>query len=169
MTQAEREAVGRRQQEALDRCTTDVQRERCHALHAQGKATYPVRRKGVGVVAEFRRYVETGDAGKIGPGLYDLSTSGAGGFNDIAHFDLNGYRFHSYHVYTDGMTSGEVADAILKIAQGERGRLEADLQAKVDAARLAEAQRLATLLGMRLEPADGTASLQPAGQMSLTL
>src|SRR3990172_1567769 len=86
----------RRIREILERCTTDAQRATCERLHAEEKTAYPERRQGRSVIAEFRRYCETFDPEKIGQGLYRFSTGGAGGLNEIAHFDIHGFR----HVYS---------------------------------------------------------------------
>lgn len=60
--------------------------------------------------------------------------------------------YHSLHVYTDGLTSGHVAHAIIDLAAGAKERVYADWKRKHDAAALAEAERLADSLGMRLVP-----------------
>lgn len=172
----------RRERETLERCKTDEQRATCERLHAADKTAYPERRQGKTVVAEFRRYCETRDAAKIGEGLYHFSIMGAGGLNDIAHFNLGGFRreyphpalylerllfpeldrswhsdpredpegFHSYYVYTDGMTSGEVCLAIVRIAENLRAELAQDFNERVNTAKRAQARELAESLGMKL-------------------
>lgn len=174
----------RRVRETLKRCKTDAQRETCERLHAADKMAYPERRQGRTVVAEFRRYCETRDAEKIGEGLYHFSICGAGGLNDIAHFDLRGFRaeyphpalylerllfpelerswradpredpegYHSYYVYTDGMTAGEVCLAVVRIAEQMREELLRDWQERMNAAKLAAARELAAELGMKVVP-----------------
>ena len=104
------EYVDRRQQETLDRCTTPAQRERCDQLHAQGKTAYPYARQGKSVIAEFRRYCETFDPEKIGKGLYDWSIMGSGGLDDIAHYDLHGFRATYPHpaYYIEGLLIPEI-------------------------------------------------------------
>lgn len=175
------EYAARRFQETLGRASTDAQRRRLMSLFALGKDVYASNCTGASIVAQFRRYVETGDSAKIGRALYVFSHATGGGFSDIAHYDLEGYRrsyshpalyvecvvlaawpawpesyrehpegYHCATVYRDGMTSGDVVHAIVKIALEQRDRLIADLQAQRDAADLAEAQRLADRLGMRL-------------------
>lgn len=170
----------RRIRETLERCTTDAQRATCERLHAADKTAYPQKRQGKTVVAEFRRYCETRDPEKIGQGLYHFSIMGAGGLNDIAHYDLHGFRHkyphpaiylerllfpevdrgydvreepnwcHSQDVYTDGMTNGEVCLAVVRIAEQVRQKLSDDLAEKVSAARLAKAQELAASIGMKV-------------------
>lgn len=164
----------RRQRETFERCTTDAQRATVTRLHEQGVTAYAETRQGRTVVAECRRYFETCDAEKIGAGLYAFSTGGAGGFNEIAHYDLGGFRhvyhhpavylnlverarrghdpreFHSQYVYTDGMTAGEVAVAIFALAEAHEDAVTADYRLRRDAEALAEAQRLAESLGMKL-------------------
>ena len=173
----------RRERETLERCTTQAQRETCQRLHSQGKTAYPESRQGKTVIAEFRRYCETFDPEKIGQGLYRFSTGGAGGLDEIAHYNLHGFRhvfrhpifyidellvprvarwpearrvdpngYHSYYVYTDGMTAGEVAFAIIDLAAEHRDRVLADYTRKRDAAALAEAERLAESVGMQVVP-----------------
>ena len=175
--------VERRKRETIERCTTPVQRATCERLHAEGKTAYPERRQGKTVVAEFRRYCETRDPEKIGPGLYHFSIMGAGGLDDIAHYDIHGFRheyphpavyierllmpetnrwyfdpreepngFHSQHVYTDGMTAGEVCRDILAIADAQREQIARSGLAKIQEEKLAKAERLAEDLGMRLVP-----------------
>lgn len=174
----------RRKREALERCKTDEQRATCERLHAADKTAYPERRQGNTVVAEFRRYCETRNPEKIGEGLYHFSIMGAGGLNDIAHYDIHGFRrqyphpalylerllfpeidrswhsdpredpegFHSYFVYTDGMTSGEVCLAIVRIAESLRAELAQDCDARVATAKIEQARELAESLGMKLVP-----------------
>jgi len=174
----------RRERETLERCTTDAQRATCERLHAADKTAYPEKRQARTVIAEFRRYCETFDPEKIGHGLYRFSTGGAGGLNEIAHFDIYGFRhvywhpcryiedllyfeanrghwdpredpngYHSFYVYTDGMTAGEVFAAILEIADDRREIVRADLLAKASAAALAKATELAESIGMKVVPA----------------
>jgi hypothetical protein len=81
-----------RQTEMLERATTDAQRARMRELFAAGKDAYAEARQGKSVVAAFRRYCETCDPEKIDAGLYHFSTGGAGGLNEIAHFNLHGFR-----------------------------------------------------------------------------
>jgi hypothetical protein len=165
--------IERRQREALERCTTDAQQATVTRLHAEEKVAYPEKRQGKGVVAAFRRYCETRDPEKIDAGLYHFSTQGAGGLNEIAHFDIHGFRHvyahpaiylqellfpemeryrgdHSFYVYTDGMTAGEVADAILELAHEHHAALLEDARSKIKAKRLAQATELAESLGMKL-------------------
>jgi hypothetical protein len=166
--------IERRQREALERCTTDAQRATVTRLHAEEKVAYPEKRQGKGVVAAFRRYCETCDPEKIDAGLYHFSTGGAGGLNEIAHYDIHGFRhvYHhpaiylerllapeldrwprqdfAYYVYTDGMTAGEVCDEIADLAVTHRGQVLAHYKAAVDADSLAAATRLAESLGMKL-------------------
>lgn len=171
----------RRERETLERCKTDAQRTTVLRLQALGKTAYPERRQGRTVIAEFRRYCETRDAAKIGEGLYAFSIYGAGGLNDIAHFDLHGFRheyphpalyierlllpetsrgfydpredpdgYHSFYVYTDGMTAGEVCREILAIADERRTALIEDLNGQVTAAKRAQLEALADELGVEL-------------------
>jgi hypothetical protein len=86
-----------RLREKLARATTEEQRAKMLVLANRGKDVYPEARQGKGVVAEFRRYCETRDPEKIGKGLYHFSTMGAGGLNDIAHFNLHGFRAEYPH------------------------------------------------------------------------
>jgi hypothetical protein len=171
--------IERRKRETLERCTTAAQLATCERLHAEDKTAYPEKRQGKTVIAEFRRYCETFDAEKIGEGLYHFSTGGAGGLNEIAHYDIHGFRhvyrhpcryiedllyyeanrghwdpredpngYHSFYVYTDGMTAGEVFAAILVIAGDRREVVRADFLAKANAAALAQASELAARIGM---------------------
>ena len=179
------EYVNRREAETLARCRTAAQSAKCLELHDRGKTAWPNPRQGKTVVAEFRRYCEALDSSKIGKGLYDWSIMGSGGLNDIAHYDLHGFRgtyphpahyiegllipevsrwpvddtetddpdwFHSQGVYTDGMTKGEVAFRIIEIALEQKERVYLDWKTKNDASKLAEAQRLAESLGMKVVP-----------------
>jgi len=101
----------RRERETLERCTTEAQRERCQRLHEQGKTAYPYKWQGKTIVAEFRRYCESFDPEKIGPGLYDWSIMGSGGLDDIAHYDLHGFRGtypHPAH-YIEGLLIPEIS------------------------------------------------------------
>jgi hypothetical protein len=176
--------TSQRQERQLSHATTEPQRARMRELFALDKDAWAEKRQGKSVIAEFRRYVETCDPEKIGQGLYAFSTSSP--LNDIAHFNLHGFRhvwdhpalyiqellipatascraenwpesFHAdpedyywLHVYTDGLTSGDIVCAIVAIAAEHRDRVLADWQTKHDAAALAEATRLAESLGMKL-------------------
>lgn len=171
----------RRIRETLERCNTEEQICTVKRLHAVGKTVYPENRRGEGVVAEFRSYLTTRDPEKIRQGLYRFSMGGAGGLNEIAHFNLDGFRsvyhhptvylerllypcvermhhdphkepdgFHSQYVYTDGLTAGEVLRRILNLADEHREVVTADYADKERAAVLAEAQRLAAVVGMKV-------------------
>jgi hypothetical protein len=176
-----------RRAERLERAKTLRQKETMERLFEEGKDAYPESRQGKTVVEEFRRYVDTRDPEKIGNGLYHFSTMGAGGLNDIAHFNIHGFRsvyphpavyierlliceierwsperlaedpnaYHSLYVYTDGMTSGEVAARIIEIAYTNRREVLADWKERRYAEDLAEATRLAARIGMRLVEKEG--------------
>lgn len=175
----------KRQNEMLAHAKTDVQRDRMRELFADGRDAYAESRQGKTVIGEFRRYLETCDPEKIGEGLYHFSTMGAGGLNEIAHFNLHGFRsvyphpavylerlllpqaerhgwledgvdpndYHSLYVYTDGLTAGDVCTAVLELAREHHDRVVADYRSARNAAALAEAERLAESVGMRLVPA----------------
>jgi hypothetical protein len=176
--------IEQRQQEQLARATTDVQREKMRELFALNKDVYPESRQGKSVIAAFARYCKTFDSEKIDQGLYHFSIMGAGGLDDIAHYNIHGFRgvyphpanyiegllipsverwpearridpndYHSLDVYTDGMTAGEVAHAIIDIAAEQKARVYADWKQKHDTAALETATRLAADLGMKLVPA----------------
>lgn len=81
-----------RHAERLERAKTPEQRATMQRLHEEGKTAWPESRQGKSVVAEFRRYVEQRDPEKIGKGLYHWSTMGSGGLNEIAHYDIYGFR-----------------------------------------------------------------------------
>ena len=61
--------------------------------------------------------------------------------------------YHSLYVYTDGMTAGEVAHAIIALATEHKERVYADWKQKRDSAALKEAESLAASVGMKLIPA----------------
>lgn len=86
-----------RLRERLSRATTEVQRARMLTLANEGKDVYAENRQGKTVIGEFRRYCETRDPERIGKGLYHFSTMGSGGLNDIAHFNLHGFRAEYPH------------------------------------------------------------------------
>lgn len=168
------------QAEQLEKCKTDAQLLEANRLIGLGKAVYVMSRQGKGVVAEFRRYVEKRDPEQIGDGLYHLMIQGAGGFNDIAHFNLHGFRSvyphpammieqlilpeirrwpdrfedadhgHSFYVYTDGMNAGQVAIAIVKIATDNWDGLIDDYNGIVRSHDEAELRRLADKLGVTI-------------------
>lgn len=169
----------RREREALERCRTEAQRARVRELHAQDICCYPESRQGKGVVAACRRYLETGDAGKIDEGLYRFAIAGAGGLNEIAHYDINGFRHvyadpakfldlidheesrpfsrqeHSSYVYTDGMTSQEVRGTIVALAAEHAGGVRARSENKRREEAFALASALGREFGFDVRRADG--------------
>jgi hypothetical protein len=166
----------RRIRETLERCTTPAQRATCERLHDEGKTAYPEKRQGQTVISEFLRYCQHKDPTKIRQGLYHFSIGGAGGLNEIAHYNLGGFQHvywhphiyieqlllpelargrridHSSYVYTDGMTAQEVGDQMLAIANAAYNQVAEDYEAKVAAAALAQATRLAESIGMKVVP-----------------
>lgn len=78
-------------------CSTDVQRAEFDRLIGLDKTPWPMKWKGASVIGEARRFFETGNNEKIGHALYDFSIQGSGGFNDIAHFNLYGFRAEYPH------------------------------------------------------------------------
>jgi hypothetical protein len=170
-TQAEYQA------EQLSKCKTDPQRFEANRLIGLGKTVYVRNRTGTGIIREFRRYVEKRDPGQIGEGLYELMIQGSGGFNDIAHFDLGGFRdvyrhpalmlerlifpeverwpenfrdpdnYHSFAVYKDGMHAGQVSCEIVRIAAAARREMTRDYLHIERAGDRTELERLAAKLG----------------------
>lgn len=144
MTTATETPVQRREREALARCRSEKQRERVVELHALGITCYPDTHRGRIIVRDFTRYLASGDASLISNGLYHFATQGAGGFNEIAHFDIHGFRavfadpatfvalalseaarspvLHSTYVYRDGMTGHEVRAEIVEAARNYEAR-----------------------------------------------
>lgn len=165
------------QADQLEKCKTDAQRKEADRLIGLGKTVYVGKGQGKSVVAQFRRYVEKRDPEQIGDALYYLMIQGSGGFNDIAHFNLYGFRdvyphptlmleqlifpevkrwpdhfsdpdsYHSFYVYTDGVHAGQVARQIVDIAAANRRELARDFMAIHQAAEKAELERLAAKLG----------------------
>src|SRR5207253_7122079 len=92
------------------KCNTDAQRQESDRLRALNKSAWPEKGQGKSVIAEARRYFETGDPTKIGEGLYHLSIMGSGGFNDIAHYNLHGFRAEYPHplIYISELVAPEV-------------------------------------------------------------
>lgn len=164
----------RRMRETLDRCKTEAQHETTEREQEAGRVVWLSDRSGKGVIAEARRYFATGDADKIGAGLYDFSMQSLG---EIAYYNLDGFR-HEYHdvrdylamlgreaagrarfmerqvyVYKDGLTSREVLDEVLRLADAERERIFSQGAENDRAEALAQATRLAESLGMKVVPA----------------
>jgi hypothetical protein len=186
VTNAPHDSIGRPLAPHVDRyrpcCTTDAQRAEFDRLVALNKTPWPERRQGRSVIGEARRYFETCDPEKIGAGLYDFSIMGSGGFDDIAHYNLHGFRaeyphpmlylsqlialeverwpmsyrldpdgYHSFKVYTDGMHAGQVAHAIVKLANDHAPRIGADFTRRVRERETEELRRLADKLGVAIQ------------------
>lgn len=168
----------RRERETLERCTTAAQRRTCERLHSEGKTAYPEKRQGKTVVSEFLRYCQYRDPSKIRQGLYHFSTMGAGGLNEIAHYNLDGFRHvywhphlyidrlflpeeerhwqveHSSYVYTDGMTAHDVRAEMRDIVVAAREMVRLDYEEVIEQTARLQAETLARSLGMKLVPAE---------------
>lgn len=171
--------VERRQRETLAACKTDAQRERVEAAYNEGKSAWTEPLNGKSLVSSAKRWFETGEPEKFSEGLYHFSMYA---LSEIAHFDRHGFlsvyphpalwidglflpdmekgrieqiEGHTLHVYKDGMTYGDVAEAISALVDEHRERLVLDFNMKARSSALAEATRLADALGMKLVPKEG--------------
>lgn len=163
---------GQRVKGVYGKALSDAQRETVAHLYAEGKTPWLEKRNGQSVIAEFRRYVESDDAKKIGEGLYHFLHQ-KGGF--IAHYNLDGFR-HEFAdpayllselfaeargwgpgwrrgdqwAYKDGMTSREVGDAILAFAEEQLGMVAERSYVKSRERELALARELTAKYGYSL-------------------
>ena len=168
-------------EERLAAAKPGKQRSRMEELIKDGKDVYADKIQGKSIIDSFRRYCDTRDPDAITNGLYRWSINGAGGLNDIAHYDIHGFRaeyphpavylerllypemnrgygwrspedYHALHVYTDGLTSGDVRFAIREIADARREALLRDIADEVRRRDEAQLKELAARLGYTVEP-----------------
>jgi hypothetical protein len=154
---------------------TPAQRETADRLIADDIYVYTEKVQGKGIVAAWRRYLESGDSSKITDALYRFIELKCG---YIAHFDLHGFRAyyrdaakmldgelypsvwrkggsggpvaHSASVYTDGLSDQDVYGQMVAIAEELRAMVleRASLAARVD--ELTVAATLAAKHGFKL-------------------
>jgi hypothetical protein len=163
----------------LRSCKTPKQRETFTRIHEEGGSAYVGRRAGKTVVQQFKKYSTTMDPKAIDVALYEWSIHDGPG--DIAHFNLHGFRsvyphpaiyyellllpwlqeqkrsrwyLPSIYVYTDGMTSHDVRDEIMKLAVQWRARVLETFSQEKKREELSQAEELAAKYGMRLVPVD---------------
>lgn len=156
---------------------TAVQEEVANRLVAADIYVYTDKVQGKGIVAAWRRYLESGDTGKITPALYHFISMKCG---YIAHYDLNGFRHvyadpaqmlkgelyatvweaggyggpveHSASVYTDGMTDQDVYKQMVLIAEELRVMVFQRSATNLAANELVLAEHLARKHGFALTP-----------------
>ena len=173
------EARLERNERELAKCKTTKQSAAFRLAAAGGQTPYVVKRAGKTVVQQFRKYTTTMDPKAIDVALYEWSIYDGPG--DIAHFNLHGFRatyphpalyyelllcpwlerqkqnnwyLPSVYVYTDGLTSHDVRDQILRIAVEWRQRVNLKFGEQKKVRELGEASEIAARYGMKLVPTD---------------
>lgn len=167
-----------RNERELAKCKTQKQTSAFRLAAAGGETPYVAKRAGKTVVQQFKKYSTTMDPKAIESALYDWSIQDGPG--DIAHFNLAGFRSVYWHpalyyelllmpwlhrqkqnqwylpavyVYTDGLTSHDVRDQIMRIGAEWRHRVNDYFAQTKKREELAEAEALARKHGMKLVPA----------------
>lgn len=155
---------------------TLAQQQVSDELVERGIYVYAEKVTGRGIVSAWRRYLESGDAEKVTPALYQFIQMKCG---YIAHFNLHGFRSvyadparmlegemypnvwraggrggpveHSASVYTDGWTDQEVYKQMVEIAESLREQVFARSIEATANAELRLARDLAAKHGYSIE------------------
>lgn len=175
-----KDSLGRPMQPHIDRyrpmCKTAEQRKEFDRLVGKSITPWPSKFRGARVLQEARLYFHTYDPEKIGQALYDFSIMGSGGFDDIAHYNLQGFRGYYPHpivyvaelvlpetskwkhhrinslgVYTDGLNKREVGRQLLELVNSCIDPMKKHYESTVRAADIAKLEELATKLNVSMQ------------------
>jgi hypothetical protein len=155
---------------------TDAQERVADELIERGVYVYADKVQGKSIVDAWRRYLQTGDSGKITEALYSFIHMKCG---YIAHFNLTGFRSvyadparmlegelyanvwreggqggpveHSASVYTDGLTDQDVYEQMVEIAETLRADIFARSSNEQRDSELRLAREIAAKYGYSLE------------------